>query len=267
MLETMENEIEAFFENQKKVILKEIDTAKKEILICMAWFNDMDYLNALILAKENGVKVELITSNKARINILQFKDKFDYVGIAFLPNYFGVLHNKYCIIDNNIVLTGSYNWTKNAEYCNFENLLKIHNISIANDFKFDFIETKIFCNNSFIRPKRCNCSGLLINLLCIESEDINLQGECSIYTICSKCGEYKYITNDYEFNILNTLDSDNLNYEWILKFLNYHAEHNFDIKIHAIAVASINSMTLEKEYRVIYKNKFFKRFIEDSYDF
>lgn len=32
------------------------------------------------------------------------------------------MHNKFCVIDNQIVITGSYNWSDNAEYKNDENI-------------------------------------------------------------------------------------------------------------------------------------------------
>lgn len=39
------------------------------------------------------------------------------------------MHNKFCVIDNQKVLTGSYNWITNAESKNDENVL----ITIDND--------------------------------------------------------------------------------------------------------------------------------------
>lgn len=39
----------------------------------------------------------------------------------------GTMHDKFCVIDNQRVITGSYNWSDNAEYRNDEN------ISIQND--------------------------------------------------------------------------------------------------------------------------------------
>ena len=34
----------------------------------------------------------------------------------------GLMHDKFCVIDNQIVISGSYNWTNNAEYKNSENI-------------------------------------------------------------------------------------------------------------------------------------------------
>lgn len=35
----------------------------------------------------------------------------------------GIMHNKIGIFDKNYVITGSYNWSKNAEKFNYENAL------------------------------------------------------------------------------------------------------------------------------------------------
>lgn len=260
--------VDCFFENQKKVILNELLNAKSEIIICMAWINDKDYFDALINAKTKGIRVELITSSRNHFNqfIRNNEAFFDYVGIVCLPGY-GVMHKKYCVIDEKIILTGSYNWTLNAEYNNFENLIKLTDSNVALSFKYDFFETKVFSYNLFSTPERCQCGGKIFYILCIDNEDYNLQGECTIHSVCSKCGEINFITNDYEFNILNTLSSDNLTYKDILQILNHNAENNFTKKIHAIAIAVINPTSLEKTYKVIYKNKYFKRFIDDYYDF
>ncbi|MHB9147532.1 MAG: phospholipase D-like domain-containing protein, partial [Candidatus Amoebophilus sp.] len=46
--------------------------------------------------------------------------------IIFIDKVPGVAHNKVMVIDDKYVLTGSYNWTHNAEYKNAENLLLIY---------------------------------------------------------------------------------------------------------------------------------------------
>ena len=34
----------------------------------------------------------------------------------------GIMHEKFCVIDNQIVISGSYNWTDNAELRNAEHI-------------------------------------------------------------------------------------------------------------------------------------------------
>ncbi|AKZ66177.1 phospholipase D-like domain-containing protein [Candidatus Palibaumannia cicadellinicola] len=49
------------------------------------------------------------------------------------------MHNKFMIIDNNIIQTGSFNYTKNAEKYNAENIIIIYNRpDIANIYTQEF---------------------------------------------------------------------------------------------------------------------------------
>ncbi len=45
------------------------------------------------------------------------------------------MHNKYAIIDQKIVITGSFNWTQKAVEMNRENILIIQNEEIAKQYK------------------------------------------------------------------------------------------------------------------------------------
>ncbi len=49
-----------------------------------------------------------------------------------------LMHHKVIIIDGQVVITGSYNFSKNAEYSNDENTLIIHNPSIATQYTAEF---------------------------------------------------------------------------------------------------------------------------------
>ena len=48
------------------------------------------------------------------------------------------MYTKFCVIDNQVVITGSYNWTNNAEFKNEENISIIENNEIASDYSVKF---------------------------------------------------------------------------------------------------------------------------------
>jgi len=62
----------------------------------------------------------------------------------FPQNQFGLLHHKYAIVDGEIpgensrVITGSHNWSANANFRNDENTLIIHDPRVANEFFQEF---------------------------------------------------------------------------------------------------------------------------------
>jgi len=56
------------------------------------------------------------------------------------------MHNKYCIIDNEILINGSYNWTYFAETKNYENITVFkNNDDVISDFINDFTRLKENC--------------------------------------------------------------------------------------------------------------------------
>ena len=50
----------------------------------------------------------------------------------------GIMHNKVAIIDDSTVITGSYNWTSNAELMNQENMLVIDTPEIVQKYQERF---------------------------------------------------------------------------------------------------------------------------------
>ena len=50
----------------------------------------------------------------------------------------GIMHNKFCVIDNQVVITGSYNWTSNAEFRNEENISIIKDNKTASDYSVKY---------------------------------------------------------------------------------------------------------------------------------
>lgn len=54
----------------------------------------------------------------------------------------GIMHDKFCIIDNQVVITGSYNWSDNAEFRNEENIAVLENAKLATEYSVKFRELK-----------------------------------------------------------------------------------------------------------------------------
>ena len=117
--------IKHYSQNIQNVIQRELFAAKKSIKICVAWFTNDLLFQPLILQLNMGVKVELIL-NKDEINLSDSNDvDFDQFvengGCLYWNTTDKLLHHKFCIIDDRVVITGSYNWTNKAEY-NYEDI-------------------------------------------------------------------------------------------------------------------------------------------------
>jgi phosphatidylserine/phosphatidylglycerophosphate/cardiolipin synthase-like enzyme len=54
----------------------------------------------------------------------------------------GKMHNKYLIVDQKVVITGSYNYTTAGTILNYENIVVIESSQIARQFYQNFTEIK-----------------------------------------------------------------------------------------------------------------------------
>ena len=127
---------QAYFSQIRSKIIPYLDQAKEEVVIAMAWFTSAELFDALITCLERNVKVELVLLDNA-INYMCYAPDFNELinagGILRIANSsVGFMHHKFCVIDNKIAITGSYNWTYYAETRNVENIVITDNMEIVN---------------------------------------------------------------------------------------------------------------------------------------
>ena len=106
-------------------ILAELKKAESEILIATAWFTDDELFAALLEKIAQGVHIEVIVADNQENEKLDFQllvakgalvKKIKNVG-------YGIMNQKFCVIDKRIALHGSYNWTVNAKKNNHESII------------------------------------------------------------------------------------------------------------------------------------------------
>lgn len=122
--------IKSYFTNIRTELLCELDNAKDQIMIAVYWFTNWELFNALIEKLQEGVGVQLIIHNdfiNNRENGLPFQEFIDNGGEFYFSDGNNPMHNKFCIIDQKVLINGSYNWTYFAEEKNRENILVIEN--------------------------------------------------------------------------------------------------------------------------------------------
>jgi phosphatidylserine/phosphatidylglycerophosphate/cardiolipin synthase-like enzyme len=127
-------------DNPQKEIIKNINQAEAFINIAMYIFTDREIALPLVKAHERGVKVRLYL-DKDQVDYQYSQSRFlVQKGIktrTSTNNY--IMHNKFAIIDNRILLTGSYNWTFSANNRNDENLMVIDDPEIIEIFQNQFV--------------------------------------------------------------------------------------------------------------------------------
>jgi phosphatidylserine/phosphatidylglycerophosphate/cardiolipin synthase-like enzyme len=115
-----------------KAIVDQIDNAKSEILIQAYSFTSAPIAKALVNAHKRGVHVEIILDKSNKSEKYSAGDFIVHMGVTtYIDSQHAIAHNKIIIIDKEIVITGSFNFTKAAEEKNAENLLIIKNKKLA----------------------------------------------------------------------------------------------------------------------------------------
>ncbi|MBU1427699.1 DUF1669 domain-containing protein [bacterium] len=127
-------------DNPQKAIIKNINQAEAFINIAMYTFTDTDILLSLINAQERGVKVRVYLDRSQIESTYSISRLLVQKGIKVrvsTNNY--IMHNKFAIIDNRLLLTGSYNWTFSANNRNDENIMVIDDPEIIEIFQNQFV--------------------------------------------------------------------------------------------------------------------------------
>lgn len=113
-------------------IIQELDKAQKAALVQAYSFTSAPIAKALLNAHKRGVKVEVILDKS------QKKEKYSSAGFlahagikTLIDSAHPIAHNKIMVIDGETVITGSFNFTKQAEEKNTENLLVIRDKALA----------------------------------------------------------------------------------------------------------------------------------------
>ncbi|MGP5216467.1 phospholipase D-like domain-containing protein [Psychrobacter celer] len=117
---------EAIFEDIAARISLELEQAQSSIYIAVAWFTNQNLFNVMLQKAQQGITVQLMLSNDP-INQQSYID-YGQLNIGASAAYLigdgkqDLMHNKFCIIDSDTVINGSYNWSYKAEK-NHENIL------------------------------------------------------------------------------------------------------------------------------------------------
>lgn len=111
------------------VVEKAISAAKSELLIACYEFTSREIASALEAAALRGVKVEIVADWKAS------RDKYSQIGAlkadgipVRLDQRYAIEHDKFIVIDEVDVETGSFNYTSAAVEHNAENALVLWNV-------------------------------------------------------------------------------------------------------------------------------------------
>lgn len=133
-----------YFQDIEYHLIKHLSESKERVLIAVAWFTNLNISRALIELKHVDIDI-VLDDNEINQKSSAVKDLMNNsIQVSLIKdlhkNYY-LMHHKFCVIDNKTILTGSYNWTKNAN-TNDENLAVISDKDIATSYNIEFSKIK-----------------------------------------------------------------------------------------------------------------------------
>jgi len=134
----------------KQRILLEINQAHQNIYVAMAYFTDREIAMAIINAKARNILVDIILSSNNQNDTVKLMLRGANINVhAFdTGDARGIMHHKFCLIDNRITINGSYNYSINASNNNVENIHVSDDPKIYNQFYSEFERLKFNIDNN-----------------------------------------------------------------------------------------------------------------------
>jgi phosphatidylserine/phosphatidylglycerophosphate/cardiolipin synthase-like enzyme len=135
--------VSCYFGDIQSRLTEQIENATKSIKIAMAWFTNPVLYEVLVNKANARIKCELIISNSESnfrpgysLNFNLLKNCGATIGVMDTDKYH-FMHHKFAVLDDEKVITGSFNWSNNAPK-NFENIVVIDDSSTARVYSLQF---------------------------------------------------------------------------------------------------------------------------------
>lgn len=138
----------AFGADCETMVIRELAVARKEVTVAIYSLTRRKINSAFVKAARRGVQVT-IKYDAGQEELQAMKESIDYLkehGVQCIPvkmtGDYAAMHHKFIVIDRQLVLTGSYNYTVPATTINYENMVSISSPEIAGAFVKEFEKIK-----------------------------------------------------------------------------------------------------------------------------
>ncbi len=131
------------FDKIQDTIIQGIRDAKFLIWAAIAWFSNKIIYRELLEKKRQGLCIRIIVSEEDANKKMISELKENGFNVKVIPRWgvqeYNRMHDKFCIIDMEYVMHGSYNWTPTAN-CNEETLATALDHDFVSKFADKFME-------------------------------------------------------------------------------------------------------------------------------
>lgn len=121
-------------------LISEVKKSESEILVVSNWFADDRLFNILMQKQLQGVKVILILEDYININEIKFSDLMNAGGEIYRigKKDFGLMHKRYCIIDQSTAIFTLANWYPYVLVHSHESLIVTGHLKTIQNLKEHF---------------------------------------------------------------------------------------------------------------------------------
>ncbi len=120
-------------------IVRLMEAARRTLDICVFTITDDRVSNAIRDAAQRRVTVRIITDNDKSEDLGSDIDRLARLGIPVRVDRTEYhMHHKFALFDNQLLLTGSYNWTRSAARQNQENVIITRERRLIGTFAREF---------------------------------------------------------------------------------------------------------------------------------
>lgn len=128
-------------ENCTERIVQKIAQTQKNIRIQAYSFTSAPIAQALVEAQKRGIDIKIILDDSQEKEKYSSLDFFLHSNISTaVDKAHAIAHNKIMILDEQSVVTGSFNFTKAAEERNAENVVFLNDTKLAEDYLENWIK-------------------------------------------------------------------------------------------------------------------------------
>lgn len=190
-----------------------LSEAKIKIQVVSAWFTDSQLLDILIKKQKEGIQVSVIISDQKDNNKLPFIDLISAGGdvLKVKKTGYGMMHQKFCIVDGLILVHGSYNWTINARKNNDESvIITNHDQTVV---EMGEIFNQLMGNSTAVNGKKKNIIKRIIDGISnksIANKESKKQAE---EQDLNENGAYSNLDKGYQAILDNLIESEISNFD------------------------------------------------------
>jgi phosphatidylserine/phosphatidylglycerophosphate/cardiolipin synthase-like enzyme len=140
----------------QEAVAQEVANARWEILVQAYSFTSKAICDALVEAKKRGVRVVILLDKSNEVERYSDLHLFIEQGLdPLIDAEHAIAHNKVMIIDQKTIVTGSFNFTHQAEGENAENLLIIKgHPDLARQYHVNFMKHKDHCRQVQVKEPK-----------------------------------------------------------------------------------------------------------------